>query len=306
MRKTLFVLLVAVLAMSMLTACDAGAVVPGAGTTVTDDAGRTVSVPSNPQRIVSLAPSNTEILFALGLGDQVVGVTDFCDYPAEAKSKEKVGGVTPNVEQIVALNPDLVVTISGDPFPAELINRLEELKIATLVLSPKDLDSVYHDIELVGQVTGKQAEAKKLVDDMKARAQAVAKKCENVATRPMIFYELDATDPAKPFTVGPGSWHDTFIQIAGGTNVAAKAASPWVQFSMEELVKANPDLIVLGDANWGVTADAVRAREGWGNLKAVQSGAIYPIDDNLISRPGPRVVGGLEALAKIIHPELGW
>jgi iron complex transport system substrate-binding protein len=272
--------------------------------TVTDDAGREVTVSKTPQRIVSLAPSNTEILFALGLGDNVVGVTDFCDYPEEAKAKEKVGGITPNVEKIVALKPDLVVTIGGDPFPTELINRLEELKLTTIVLSPKDLDGVTHDIELVGQVTGKRAEAAKLVDDMKARAKAVADKCKDVSTRPTVFYELDATDPAKPYTTGPGSWHDTFIQIAGGTNVAANATSPWVQFSMEELVKADPDLIILGDSNWGVNADAVKAREGWGNLKAVKSGAIHPIDDNLISRPGPRVVDGLEALAEIIHPEL--
>ncbi|MBU0494514.1 MAG: ABC transporter substrate-binding protein [Chloroflexi bacterium] len=304
MRQALFVLFIAALAMLALAACDAGASVPNPGVTLTDDAGRAVSVVSNPQRIVSLAPSNTEILFALGLGDQVVGVTDFCDYPPEATAKAKVGGITPNVEQIVTLKPDLVVTIGGDPFPAELITRLEELGLPTLVLAPKDLDSVYHDIELVGQATGKQAEAKKLVDDMKARAQAVTDKCKNVASRPTVFYELDATDAAKPFTVGPGSWHDTFIQIAGGTNVAANAPSPWVQFSMEELVKSDPALIILGDANRGVTADAVKAREGWGSLKAVQSGAIYPIDDNLISRPGPRVVDGLEALARIIHPEL--
>ena len=129
-------------------------------------------------------------------------------------------------------------------------------------------------------------------------------KCQNVAARPSVFYELDATEPAKPYTAGPGSWHDTFIKLAGGVNVAAGASSPWVQFSMEELVKSNPDLIILGDSSWGVTADAVKARPGWGSIKAVKSGAIYPIDNNLISRPGPRVVDGLEAIARIIHPEL--
>jgi iron complex transport system substrate-binding protein len=127
---------------------------------------------------------------------------------------------------------------------------------------------------------------------------------EAVEERPKVYYELDATDPAKPYTAGPGTWHDQFIRLAGGVNVAGEVDMRWVQFSTEEIISQDPDIIVLGDANWGVTADDVAQRPGWNVIAAVREGDIYPIDDNLISRPGPRLVEGLEALARIIHPEL--
>lgn len=278
--------------------------------TLTDDAGRNVQVSTKVERIVSLAPSNTEILFALGLGDKVVGVTDFCDYPPEAQGKEKIGGIEPNMEKVVALSPDLVLAIGGSPVVAsiggnvELLAKFEELKLPTLILAPKDLEGVLADIELVGKATGAQQAAAKLVADMRAKVDQVLAKTKDVTQRPKVFYELDATDPGKPWTPGPGSWHDTFISMAGGVNVAAGAKAAWAQLSTEEIIKENPDLIILGDANWGVNAEAVKSRSGWGAIKAVKQDAIYPIDDNLISRPGPRLADGLVALAKIIHPEL--
>ncbi|MDO9065728.1 MAG: cobalamin-binding protein, partial [Chloroflexota bacterium] len=259
-----------------------------------------VKIDKAPQKIVSLAPSNTEILFALGLGKNVVGVTDFCDYPAEAKAITKVGGMKANLETIVSLAPDLIVTIGGN---AELVKRFEDLKLTVIVLDPKDVGAVLKDIELVGRVTASTASSSKLVADMQTRMDAVTMKVQG-ASRPKVFYELDATDPAKPYTAGPGSWHDQLIGMAGGTNVAANAKSAWVQFSLEELLKSDPEIVVLGDALFGTTVDSAKQRPGWSALTAAKRGAIFPIDDNLISRPGPRLVDGLEALAKILHPEI--
>ena len=269
---------------------------------VTDSRGQEVAVPAEVKRIISLAPSNTEILFALGLGDKVVGVTNFCDYPEEAKAIEKVGDAfNMNVEKIVSLSPDLVVAIGG---MTEVMAKLEELGIAVLVLQPTDLESIYQTIELVGQAAGAQDAAQALVAAMRERVEAITAKVAGLEERPKVFYELDATDPAKPYTPGPGTWHDQFIRLAGGVNIAGEVEMPWVQFSTEEIIVQDPAIIVLGDANYGVSAADVAQRAGWEVIAAVRNGAVYPIDDNLISRPGPRVVEGIEALAQIIHPEL--
>jgi len=274
--------------------------------TLVDDAGREVHIPSPPQRIVSLAPSNTEILFALGLGDKVVGVDDFSDYPPEVKDipkERRVGGMELNFELIVSLKPDLVVA-AGITSPDQ-IRKLEELGLTVLALgTPKDIEGVMEDIELVGKATGAEEAARRLRQQMEQRVREVEEKVASAKTRPLVFFELDATDPAKPYTPGPGSFIDVLIRMAGGENVAAEAKTEWAQLSIEEIVARNPDIIILGDANWGVTPEAVKERPGWEALKAVREGAIYPIDDNLVSRPGPRIVEGLEALARLIHPEL--
>jgi len=268
---------------------------------VIDDADRTVEITKTPQRFVSLAPSNTELLFALGLGDKVVGVTDFCDYPEEAKAIEKVGGIEPNLEKVVSLAPDLVLAIGGNP---DLVSKLDGLGITVLVLNPSDLEGIYRDIELVGRAAWVGEEAKALVAEMQKQLEAIIAKTKGLTDRPKVFYELDATDPSKPYTPGPGTWHDDFMKLAGGINVASDAKMQWVQFSTEEIIAQDPEIIVLGDANYGMTAEMVKERPGWEVIAAVGNDRIYPIDDNLISRPGPRIIDGLEALVRIIHPEL--
>lgn len=268
-----------------------------------DDIGNLVVVAEPAERIVSLAPSNTEIVFALGIGDRLVGVTDFCDYPPEAQTIAKIGGVEPNIEAIVALDPDLVLAIGGDPVPPS-VARLQELGLTVLTLEPHDLESLYRDILLVGQATGAEEQAEALVADMRARVAAVAARTENVAERPVVFYELDATDPSRPFTAGAGSWHDAFIRLAGGVNLAGDQERAWVQISAEEIIARDPDVIILGDANWGVTPEVVAQRPGWDVVSAVREGRVYPIDGNIVDRPGPRVVEGIEQMARMIHPEL--
>nr|MBC8263760.1 ABC transporter substrate-binding protein [Anaerolineales bacterium] len=159
---------------------------------VVDDAGRTVEIVSSPQRIVSLAPSNTEILFALGLGDKVVGVTDFCDYPEEAKSIEKVGGMEHNLEKIVALNPDLVLAIGGSPAQVEKATEMEKLGLAVLVLEPGDIEGIMANIELVGKATGAEKEASQLVAELRKRFDDIIARAKGAESSPTVFFELDA------------------------------------------------------------------------------------------------------------------
>lgn len=273
--------------------------------TLTDDAGRQVRIAKAPQRIVSSAPSNTEILFALGLGDRVAAVTNFCDYPAEAKQKPKIGGLRPNLEAIVAQQPDLVLATTL--LPAEALAALEGQQIPVAILSPTNFDGVLKNVRAVGRMTGATAAAERVAGEMQRRWNAVAEKAKSASSTPRVFYELDATDPSAVVAAGHGTFIDAMIAAAGGVNVAA-AMAPGQQYpkvSAEAVLQANPQLIVLGDAPYGQSAETVAKRPGWSAVEAVQKGAVAGItDDNLISRPGPRLVEGLELMAKIIHPEL--
>jgi iron complex transport system substrate-binding protein len=271
---------------------------------VVDDAGRTVEIGETPQRLISLAPSNTEILFALGLGDKVIGVTDFCDYPEGAKAIEKVGGIEPNLEKLVDLDPDLILAIGGSPAQVEKATEIEKLDLTVLVLEPGDIEGIMANIELVGQATGAEKEASELAAELRKRFDDITAKAKGAESRPKVFYELDATDPSKPYTPGPGSFIDALITLAGGSNVGAGAKMQWAQLSTEEIIAQDPEIIILGDANYGVTAEMVKERPGWSVIAAVKNDTIYPIDDVLVSRPGPRIIDGLEALARIIHPEV--
>jgi iron complex transport system substrate-binding protein len=272
--------------------------------TLTDGLGHKVTLPGPAQRIVSLAPSNTEILFAIGAGPQVVGVDDTSNYPSQAQSLPIVGGYSGfNPEAVVALHPDLV--LAGGINTPELAAALEQLGLTVYYLSnPATLEDMYTNLEIVATLTGHTAEAAALIDSLKARVAAVDAKIATVASRPSVFYEIDATDATKPYTYGPGSFGDLLIQRAGGTNIGSILQGPYPQISLEQLVVQNPSFIILGDSNYGMTADSVKQRPGWEGLDAVKNDQIFPFDDDLVSRPGPRLVDGLEALAKILHPEL--
>lgn len=269
--------------------------------TFVDDAGRVVVLDGIPQRIVSLAPSNTEILFAIGAGDRVVGRDEFSDYPEEAASIPSIGGSMGefSVEAIVALEPDLV--LAAEINTPELIHQLEDLGVTVYYLrNPTTLEEMYTNLENVAKLTGN--DVSELVESLKARVAAVDEKIAPLSYRPNVFYEIDATDPNKPWTYGPGTFGDLLIDRAGGFNIGNLAFDPYPQLSLEQIVVANPTIIILGDAMWGVTVESVKGRAGWEAIAAVQDGNIFPIDDNLISRPGPRLVDGLEALARILHP----
>ena len=271
------------------------------GLAFTDDMGREITLADVPERIVSLAPSNTEILFAVGAGDQVVGRDEFSDFPEEAKSLESIGGSFGeyNVEAIVALKPDLV--LAAEINTPELVKQLEDLGVTVYYLgNPLTLEEMYGKLETVAKLTGH--DASELVSSLQARVSAVDEKIAPISARPNAFYEIDASDPSKPYTYGPGTFGDLLITRAGGANVGSVSTDAYPQLSLEQIVVENPSIIVLGDSMWGVTPESVLERAGWESIEAVKSEQIFPIDDNLISRPGPRLVDGLEALAKILHP----
>lgn len=272
---------------------------PAFPVTVSDFQGRSVSVAKRPERIVSIGPSNTEFLFALGLGDRVVGVDDFSDEPAAAKAKAKVGGVKVDLEKVASLRPDLILTVK---FSDGTIDRLATSGAAVLVVDPQSLADVAKTALLVGQATG--TDGKALAEGITRTLDSVRERTAKAATRPRVFHEVDATDPAKPYTVGPGSFIHELIELAGGVNIAAKAASPYPQLSAEELVRSDPEVIVLGDADYGVTAEQVAVRPGWAGLAAVKAKRVHAISGNLVSRPGPRVGEAALAYAKLVQPTL--
>jgi iron complex transport system substrate-binding protein len=309
-----FIVSALILALGLLTACAAPAAAPTATPTqeptpqpvvLADGLNRTVTLPAPAQRVVSLAPSNTEILFAIGAGAQVVGRDDFSNFPEEALKLPTVGGSFSgyNEEAIVNLAPDLV--LAAEINSPEQVKALEDLGLTVYLLpNPLNLVEMYSNLMLVGRLTGQESNAEALVKVLKGRVEAVEQKAAAVTERPMVFYELDSTDPSAPYTAGPGTFIDALIGLAGGQNIAAAMDAPWGQLSIEEIVVQDPAIILLGDAAYGVTVESVGERTGWGELSAVKNGKIYPFNDDLVSRPGPRLVDGLESLFSLLHPEL--
>jgi iron complex transport system substrate-binding protein len=275
------------------------------GITLTDGLKRTVKLPAPAVRIISLAPSNTEILFAIGAGSQIVGRDSYSDFPPEAKNLTDIGGPSSgsNMEIITNLQPDLI--LAAEINTPEQIAEFEKLGITVFYLiNPIDIAGLYNNLEIVAKLTGHEKETASLIESLKLRESAVNQKIAQTSTRPKVFYEVDGTEPSKPWTTGPGSFMDTLIKQAGGINAGANLPLKWAQISQEELIVQNPDLILLGDHNFGTTVEQVVSRPGWNVIKAVQEKRIEPYEDNLASRPGPRLLDGLEALAKAIHPEL--
>jgi iron complex transport system substrate-binding protein len=303
LRKIIFITIL--VALTLAACAPAIPATKAVGLTLTDGLGRTVTLASPAQRVVSLAPSNTEILFAIGAGDQVVGRDEFSDYPAEAKAIQSVGGSMGgySLEAIAALKPDLV--LASEINSPELVASLEKLGLTVYYLSnPKSFEELYTNLETVATLTGR--DSTKLTDSLRARVAAVDEKIAPLSYRPVVFYEIDATDPSKPYTAGVGNFIHLLINRAGGANFTELAGitDPYPQVSLEQLVVAPPDVIILGDSMWGTTPEVVAGRPGWDSLLAVIEGRVFPFDDNLVSRPGPRLVDGLEALAKLLHPGL--
>lgn len=268
--------------------------------TIKDGAGREVKLQKRPQRMVSMAPSNTEILFALGLGDKVVGVTTFDNYPPEATKKEKVGdSFNPNYEKIVGLKPDLVLAVGTAQ--SEIVKKLDGLKVPTFVLQASNLSAVYDEIALIGKVTGTAAKAQEVVAGMQAKEKAVLSKVAAVPAdkRPKVFWMIDD----QLWTVGPGSFINDILVKLGAQNVAAKTGQAYSQFNMESLLKEDPGVIIAGADIPGLL-DKVKKLNGWSKLSAVKNNKVYTVNPDLVSRPGPRIIDGLEAAAKVLYPDL--
>lgn len=273
--------------------------------TITDGLQRTITLDTPAQRIVSLAPSNTEILYAVGAGSQLVGRDPLSDFPTEAQSVADIGDtfLQLNTELIISLEPDLV--LAAEITPPEQVAQLEQLGVQVYWLAnPKDFEGLYANLITVGRLTGHDQEAASAAESLRMRITSVQSAVTEVTDKPVVFYEVDGlTDPNAPYTAGPGTFIDLVINTAGGQNAAA-AVQGYKQLSIEELLLQNPDFILLGDSAYGATPESVGQRAGWGQLAAVQANQVLPFDDNLMSRPGPRLVDAVEQLARLLHPGL--
>ncbi len=276
--------------------------------TLTDDTGATLTLGAPPARVVSLAPSNTEIACALGACDALVGVTDFDDYPASVTGLPKVvTNATVDPEKVVNARPDLVLAAGNGLTPAAVITQLRGLGLHVLTLYPSDLDGIYADIALVGRALGHPDRAASLVKSMRSRVDAVEQAVAG-APRPRVFYEVSVYQGVI-YTAGKGSFLASLIDMAGGEPVTGDAQTTAI--GLEDLVAADPELILLGDASYDPSLQdrnsalsQVRSRPGWEVMSAVREGRVVPYRDDIVTtRPGPRIVDGLEALARAIHPE---
>jgi iron complex transport system substrate-binding protein len=268
-----------------------------------DDEGTTVAIASPPKHIVSLSPANTEIVWTLGAGGRQVAGTDADDFPAAAVAlPDVVTFTTVDVEKIVSLQADLVLA-AGDGFTSpDAITRLRSLGIPVLVVYAADVPGVLADIELIGTAIGERPAALDLTAAMRARIDQIATAAARTGGKPRTFYELDATNGI--FGPADASFPVGVISLAGGDPITTGSTTVF-QISLERLVAADPEVILLGDAVYGVTPEIVTARPGWGGMTAVRMKAIYPVDDIVVTRPGPRLADGILAVARAIHPDLG-
>jgi len=272
---------------------------------VTDQVGRQVRIEKLPERIVSLSPANTEIVYALGLEQKLVGVTDFCDYPDVAKDKPKLGGFsTVDIEKIVKSQPDLI--LASDIHKEEVIPRLEGLGLTVLALWPKTLDGVLDAVILIGKCTGQQEEAAQLAAEMRNRIKIITDKTRSLTQdeRPRVFY-IVWHDPLM--TVGSDTRIHELIELAGGTNIAQDLGQGYPTMSLEAIIMANRQLIIAG-SSMGEGArlpyEFAQTEQRLEGVDARINGRVYEINTDLIGRPGPRIVDGLEQMARMVQPEI--
>lgn len=266
---------------------------------MTDEAGRRVHVPLRPERIITLAPNLTEIVYAVGAGDRLVGNTTFCDYPPEAKQVAKVGDtLRPSIERIIALRPQLILVSTASQLEA-FTKQLDDQNIAVYVTDPHDLEGVFRSIEAVGMLVDERERAASLITNLRARAAQVEERVKTEKPVP-VFYQLSA-EPL--YTAGRDSFITDLIRRAGGVSVTADVPGAWPRYSDEAALAARPDVIIMatgdtmgGQANAQVAAPLRRS-------PAATNNRVYRINGDFLSRPGPRLVDGLEQMARALHPE---
>ncbi|MBI9097205.1 MAG: cobalamin-binding protein [Spirochaetaceae bacterium] len=258
-----------------------------------------------PMRIISLSPSTTETLFAIGAGDQVIGVTSYCDYPAEAATREIVGGFSPktiSIETIISLNPDLV--IAGVSAHQPIADTLREAGIAVLSIEPKSISDVQSIIEELAIITGHDKEGKNLSNDISSRIQAISDKLDTLSDSEKIrvFYEVW---DAPLMTAGPLSFTGQMLSRAGAINIFSDVEGEYPQVSSEELISRNPQAIISSDTHGEkLSLEAMRSREGWTEIDAFKKKNVILLDGNIVSRPGPRMIDAIEMIAASLYPEL--
>lgn len=293
-------------ALALAVATGAAAQAPGSTDprTLIDDTGTTVTIPALPERVISLSPAITEIVFALGAGGRLVAGTDFDDFPAEAPALPDVAtfqGVL--MEQLVALDPDLVLASGMGLTPDTDIARMRDLGYPVVSTYATSIDDVMTDITLIGEALGGEAPraAGAVTSSMAADLERIEALAATTDTRPRTFYETG--DQPELYGVAPGSFAADMIERAGGDPITTSDPNVWTM-PLEQLVAADPEVILLGDAAYGVCPDIVAQRPGWGDISAVRDGAIRPVHDIVVTRPGPRIAQGLASVTRAIHPEL--
>ena len=259
-----------------------------------DGTNTAVTLKSEPKRIVSIVPSVTEMVYAVGLGDRLVGVTQWCTYPEEAKKLPKVGDVNINIEAVLALKPDLVV--ADVSMSSATIEKLRELGVPLLAVNARNISEMMDALVLLGTAGGKGNEARILAETLKDRVEKVKKSVASAKAKPSVFVEI-WNEPLM--TAGSDTYVHELITIAGGRNIAGKTTG-WPMFSAEAVIAENPDLILLTNFN----RDEAMGRKAWASLSAVKSGNVVEFNPDLLVRACPRLIDGLEMLAKLLHPEL--
>ncbi|MDF2661225.1 MAG: yvrC [Paenibacillus sp.] len=265
--------------------------------TIKDDSGKEFTFAKAPERIVSLSPTETEVLFALGLGSKIAGVSNLDDYPEEAKSKPKMGDLQGNPEAIIAANPDIV--FAGLSLNKNSVAKLNELKLNLFQTNPKTIDAAIERVLLFGQITDTQAQAEKVAEQMKKEKQQVADALKGLKEdqKKKVYIEF-----SPGWTVGKGEFMDDLITLAGGVNVASDLQG-WKQISEEKIIQSNPDVILFAK---GVPdlEKTIRSRGGWDKINAIKNSKVIGLDDSLLARPGPRITKALADVAKAIYPDL--
>ncbi|MGM9929800.1 MAG: ABC transporter substrate-binding protein [Bacillus sp. (in: firmicutes)] len=272
--------------------------------TITDDAGNEVTIEKQPETIVSLLPSVTETLFALGLDEEIIGVSDYDNYPVETADKEKVGSMDLNTEAILALQPD--VAFLQDYHAENAADAIEQFKEAgitvVIVETSSDFAGAYETIEMVGTATGTEEEADIIVNEMKAKVEEIKEKAKEVTETKTVWVEISPQPDL--FTAGDGTFIDEMLDMIGAENVAGELEG-WPKVSEEEAVNYNPDVILTTYGYYVEDAkEQVLARDGWQEVTAVKNGDVYDVDSDMVTRPGPRLVDGLEEIAKVVYPDV--
>ena len=284
--------LFAICATVTLVNCSPGLQTQGT-VTVVDEIGRTIRVPVHPKRIVSLAPSVTEMLFALGLNDRIVGVTSYCDYPPEATEKEKVGDtLRPGVERIIGLRSDLVVASTSSQVE-QFVYRLEQAGVPVYASNPRSVDDVLESLIKLGGITGREGRAKELTREFRSRLDTVARQID-AADRPRVLFLLGV---GPLITIGRHTFIDDIINRAGGESVTKDLETDYPQYSLESAVASRPEVIFLQSGDTDLPNRLKQTPAG-------VSGRVYHLDDALLLRPGPRVIDGVEKMAACLHPQL--
>jgi iron complex transport system substrate-binding protein len=274
---------------------------PAEARLVTDDLGRQVIIKQSPQRIISLAPGITETLYAMNLADKIVGVTSFCNWPAAAKQKQRIGGfINPSIEKIISLQPDLIIA-TADGNRKETIEQLERVGLAVYVTNPSSTQGILNGILRIGEITSEEKAAKSLVARLQKRLNNINKQTQG-KIKPRVFFQI-GLDPV--ITTGRGTLINEAIELAGGVNIAGNDTARYPRYSAESLMAGAPDIILFAPmANDKEFAAVKKFWQKFGEIPAVKQNRIYPIETDLISRASPRIIDAIEKMAVIFHPEL--